>query len=283
MDNKYKKLTFNTILFAIGTIGSKAVGFFLIPLYTNVLTTGEYGVADLISTLSTLLLPLFSLSMGESILFFGLNAESNEQKNKLFKCGFSVVLIGCLFLVLLSPLFLLYHSLDGFTWFLPLYAVFEILRNYLKAFTKSREKNLIFTIDNIVFALLFASFNLLFLLFLKLGIIGYLLSHIITEAISVTFLLIYNKGFSSFVKFRIDKETTKMMIVYSAPLILNSISWGISSSSDKIMIDYMISSDAEGIYASASKIPSILNTIVSFFCQAWTISTYLEIPFRIVH
>lgn len=276
MGNKYKKLTTNTFLFALGALGSKAISFFFVPLYTNVLTTSEYGVADLIVTLSSLLLPLFSLSMGEAILFYGLKSNDTNEREKFFKNGFSIVLIGCLFLALLSPLFLFYSSLEGYVFFLPIYAVFEILRNYFKCYTKSREKNLIFTIDNIIYSLSFVLLNLFFLLILKIGLRGYLFSLIIAETISVAFLLFYNRGVRDLFKYRIDKETMKMMVVYSAPLILNSVAWTISSSSDRIMLDIMESTDSVGIYSAASRIPTIVNTIGNLFCSAWTISAYLE-------
>ena len=46
-DNRNSYLMKNTIIFTLGNFGSKLISFFLIPLYTNVLTTTEYGVVDL--------------------------------------------------------------------------------------------------------------------------------------------------------------------------------------------------------------------------------------------
>ena len=49
MDSKYKVLASNTIIFAIGNILVKLISFFLMPLYTSVLTTEQYGVAELLN------------------------------------------------------------------------------------------------------------------------------------------------------------------------------------------------------------------------------------------
>lgn len=46
MDQKYKYLGKNTIIFAISSFGTKVLSFLLVPLYTAVLTTAEYGIAD---------------------------------------------------------------------------------------------------------------------------------------------------------------------------------------------------------------------------------------------
>lgn len=49
--NKY--LIKNTLIFTLGNLGSKLISFFLIPLYTNALTTTQYGTVDLVTTVST--------------------------------------------------------------------------------------------------------------------------------------------------------------------------------------------------------------------------------------
>jgi len=38
-----KYLAKNTALFALGNIGTKMISFFLVPIYTNALSTSEYG------------------------------------------------------------------------------------------------------------------------------------------------------------------------------------------------------------------------------------------------
>ena len=70
----------------------------------------------------------------------------------------------------------------------------------------------------------------------------------------------------------VDKLLLKSMLAYSAPLILNSISWGITHLTDKIMLTSYCSNSATGLYSAASKVPSILSLITGVFCQAWTLS-----------
>lgn len=69
----------------------------------------------------------------------------------------------------------------------------------------------------------------------------------------------------------------KRMILYSAPIILNNVSWWIINSLDKIMIEGMMNAAALGIYTVATKIPSLINVIISIFSQAWGLSTIKEI------
>ena len=66
------------------------------------------------------------------------------------------------------------------------------------------------------------------------------------------------------------------MIIFSSPLILNNVSWWVIQSSDKIMIEAMVGVAALGLYTAATKIPSLINVIISIFSQAWGISSVRE-------
>ena len=50
MDNRYSKLGKNTLWMTIGSFSTKLLSFFLVPLYTNCLSTAEYGISDLLTT-----------------------------------------------------------------------------------------------------------------------------------------------------------------------------------------------------------------------------------------
>ena len=58
-----KSLARNTGFLVIGQFGTKLLSFFLVPLYTNVLTTVEYGTFDLMNTSISLLVPIFTLNI----------------------------------------------------------------------------------------------------------------------------------------------------------------------------------------------------------------------------
>ena len=89
MKKRNKYLFKNTIIFAVGNFASKFISFFLVPLYTSVLSTSDYGVVDLISTICMVLVPLFSLNISEAIMRFGLDKENKVDDickiaNKIF-------------------------------------------------------------------------------------------------------------------------------------------------------------------------------------------------------
>ena len=70
-----KNLAKNTGLLVIGQFGTKLLSFFLVPLYTYVLTTAEYGTFDLLTTTVSLLVPIFTLNICDSALRFPLDSK----------------------------------------------------------------------------------------------------------------------------------------------------------------------------------------------------------------
>ena len=79
--NREKTLLKNTVIISIGTICTKLITFLLLPLYTSVLTTEEYGIVDLLNTLSLLLIPIITFQM-EQAVFRELIEESHKLPDK---------------------------------------------------------------------------------------------------------------------------------------------------------------------------------------------------------
>lgn len=67
------KLLKNSALLVIGNFASKILVFFLVPFYTTVLSTEEYGAADLITTTVNLLYPVLTVMISTAVLRFCLD------------------------------------------------------------------------------------------------------------------------------------------------------------------------------------------------------------------
>ena len=78
-----KELAFNTIIIGIGKFGTQVLSFFLLPIYTSVLSTEEYGIYDLILTISIFLTPIITLLMEESMFRFLIDVKDEEEKGSV--------------------------------------------------------------------------------------------------------------------------------------------------------------------------------------------------------
>ena len=79
-NKKIKTLAKDTGLFAISNFGSKILVFLLTPLYTSILTTEEYGIADLITTTIGFIYPILTLAIADATIRYALDKETDKKK-----------------------------------------------------------------------------------------------------------------------------------------------------------------------------------------------------------
>ena len=101
-NSRSKYLLKNTVIFALGNFSTKLIAFFLVPFYTYVLTTEEYGVINLIFTLATLIGPFLMVNLQDAVRRFAL--ESNADHKAILSIEWGVIIVGHLFGLLLIPL-----------------------------------------------------------------------------------------------------------------------------------------------------------------------------------
>jgi O-antigen/teichoic acid export membrane protein len=272
--SKYKKLITDIFIFGVGALGSKFIVFFLLPLYTNILSDAEYGIADLVFTTGQLLVPIVSLAIFNGLLRYGLSPE--YKKEEVWQCASIIFALGCVFTVILMPLFSLYKPISQWRWYLCLYTISYFASQNTFVYLKVKDRNKMYSILSILQALLLVLLNILFLAILGMGIRGYLLSSIISFIVTSVVAFWAGNMANGLCCYSFNKSLMKKMILYSLPFILNDISWWVIHSSDKIMIEWLLGSALLGIYTAASKIPSLINAVASIFTQAWGLSSIKE-------
>ncbi len=274
MPSKYKKLIGDTFIFAIGNLGSKIILFFMVPLYTNCLTTAEFGTADLVFTIAQLLVPFVSLVIFDAVLRFGISKNADQQT--ILKSSAVVVLAGSIVTVAITPLFGFYSPLAEWKWYLCAYVILNMAGNVELNYLKICDRNKAYAMISILHTAILAAANVLLLARWHRGIAGYLIATLLSSASTVILAFFAGHAAKAFKEGHVDRAVLKEMVLFSAPLILNNVSWWVIQSSDKIMIEAMVGAAALGLYTAATKIPSLINVIISIFSQAWGISSVRE-------
>lgn len=274
MDSKTNRLLKNTTIFVVGSVGSKFIQFFLVPLYTYTLSSAEYGTTELILTTINLLMPVFSISIADGLLRFGL--DPSLKKEQVMKCSLFIVLSGSIMSVVCIPIFQISSVISE--WVLPFLIILN-LRIYKDVFAihlKIQDKNRLFAIDGMLYTFVLCITSIIFLVWFKLGIQGYFLAYIVANIESIIFLIIVGKPFKNFTHEKIDCRLITSIVIFSLPMIINGISWWIINASDRYMLQWFMSESDVGIYSVSAKIPSFITTFTGVFNQAWIISAVIE-------
>lgn len=275
---KYKDLTKNTILFAISSFGTKILSFLLVPLYTNILTTSEYGTADILMTTTTLLIVVLTINIADGVLIFAM--DKNYRPVEILAFGIKVIVGGESILVVLCVIcnlskiihWPIYYYMFVCGYF-AVSALYQTLSNYLRAIDKVREV----AIGGIVSSIVYIAFNILLLLGSNMGLYGYLVATIMGPFISSLYCIyVANVSIRQIMKQHNNAEQIQAMVKYCFPLVFNSIALWINSCLDRYFVTYFCGVEQNGIYSVASKIPVILSTFYTVFSQAWTLSAVKE-------
>lgn len=276
--DKYKKLASNTIIFAIGTFSSKVLSFLLMPFVTRMMTSGDYGSADLVQQTVNVLIPIVTLQVNSAALRFSLDKAKN--KSDVFTVGVRTTLAGfVVFLFLAYPISLIEindFKLGDYIILVYVFVLVSGMRQLCQQFVRGSGHVKLFAVDGIIATATTLLFTFLFLGVFKWGVTGYIVAIIASDACSIIFYTITAKLYRCLSPRLFEKGITGQMLKYCVPLIPTVILWWIINVSDRYMITYFIGSSENGLYTAASKIPNFVVLFAQIFIDAWQLSAVDE-------
>jgi O-antigen/teichoic acid export membrane protein len=272
--NKYKKLVGNSMLFGIGNFGSKIILILLVPLYTFYLSTSEYGTIDIITTTTSMLLPLVSLSIYEAVLRFVMDKDTSVQS--VLTNAFAMTTLGIFIAILVYPILNYFNVFNGLLVYVYFILILQAIEIILAQYTRAIDKVKIYAINGIIKTLTLGLSNILLLIVFKQGIDGYLNSIIFSNIVSIVFLSSNTNIFKNINVNKLNMKLMKIMLIYSMPLIPNSFMWFLMNASNRYFILHYKGVEINGLFAVASKIPALLTIFTSIFSKAWQLSAIEE-------
>lgn len=272
-----KRLIRNTGIIAIGNMSTKLVSFLLLPLYTSLLSTSEYGIQDYIATITMFCVPFITLLMDEGMFRFLIDCETDEERKKVISISSVIILSGMVvFTAIATPVLKVSHYQFSVYFMLCVYST--MLSTMTSALFRGLGKIEQYAIYNFALSVAKIVWNVFFIAILKMGLYGMLTAGILSS-FTITIIFVFGNKLWKYINLKeFDKEQAVRMIKYSMPLIPNKMSWSIINLSDRILIMNIIGSDAAGLYAIAYKFPTLMDTVYGFFYQSWK-----ESSARILH
>lgn len=272
-----KNLLSNLGILTISNFASKVLIFLLVPLYTNILTTDEYGTYDLVVSTVSLLAPILSMNIIDAVMRFLMDKNCSQKKVATIGIKFvsySVVAVA-LFLLVMNRVNI-WRKLQGLGGYIFLYYTFYVLNQYFIQLAKGLEQVKTMGIAGLLGTIVMLITNVLFLIVFKWKLPGFFLANILSQAIPVCYFFLKINFWKFITITEKDKYLTRNMLIYCTPLIASVIGWWINSGSDKYVVTFYYGLAANGLLSVAYKIPSILNTFQGIFIQAWQISAIRE-------
>lgn len=261
-------------IYLLGSVLSKLVSFFLLPIYTSNINPVEMGEYDLVFSFINLIAPIAFLQIWDSLFRFSFDTDEKQNKyalvnNSIFVCLFGVG-IYLIFWIFLN----IAYNFDYF-YLVVLYGLLFAVQYVYTFSARAFLKNGLYVFSGVISTIVTAILNIVLIVAFGFGINAMYISAIVGILVQIILIeldlkLLKNLNFKD-----INKPTLKSMISFSIPLCVATVSYWLLSGYSKIIINYFLGDYDNGMYAVANKFASMITIFVSVFQFAWNETAYL--------
>lgn len=273
MFDAIKRLGTDTAIYGISTIVGRFLNFLLVPLYTNVLQPGDYGVVTYLYSLIAFANVVYSYGMDAAFFKYSSTLEIGTKEENfstpfLSVAGTSLVLTSLLFIAarpIASAINLpeesvqiLYYAagilaFDAFT-VIP----FAMLRMERKAKTFAVLKFLNIVIN--------VAMNIYLLVVLHTGVEGIFISGLVASAATFVMLLPF---IIKQLTFSLNTPLLKSLLIFGLPTLPAGLASMAIQVIDRPILRALTDDATVGIYQANYRLGIVMMLIVSMFEYAW--------------
>ncbi|MGE5419733.1 MAG: lipopolysaccharide biosynthesis protein [Chloroflexota bacterium] len=272
MLNSVRSSVKNSVVYGIGNIAVKLVGFLLIPLYTDpkFFSIDEFGIIGLLDISGQVLIAALASSLPQSLTRWYWDKEYVEnQKSIFFMTLLMQVGIAALFCLLLLPLSgQLSGMLFGRTdWHKAINLVIissalQAVNNIINTLIRLQSKSVLFTVVNFFKLGVVLVMTVFMIVGKKMGVEGIYLAQVIGNLLFIVVLLGYTVKNC---KVSVNFQLIKTMALFGFPLVLANVSGVAVNVIDRYSLNSLKTIDAlkyVAIYTLAVKVSSVLKLVI---------------------
>lgn len=273
--SREKQLVKNTIIYMIGNFASRFLGFLLLPLYTHYLAETNLGTYDIIITTITIIIPVITLQINDSLYRYLLDSHSDTENERVISNAFFVTLTGIISLCIAFVVFIQFSTLKS-PFLILGYILVTVVSGLWQQIARGLKKNVVYSLAGVLFTVVTLVSNIILIAFFKMQMDALFYSNIAASIAMIVYIESKLKILGYIKKKYFELTFIKELIKYSAPLLPNALNWWIISACSRYAILYYIGPKANDIFAVAIKFPGILLAFNSIFYLAWQESAIQE-------
>jgi len=283
MYKNIKEILRHTIIYGLGIYIGKAIGFFMIPVYTRFLTPADYGVLELLNLTSYIIVILLTMGISSAVYRFYFQHDE-EGRKEVISTALVFVSVFAIFMVMLLSSFsqvissVIFKTSDysHYLFFIFVATFFDLIALVPITYVRALKRSTFFTAVSILRLTLALSLNIYLIVFCKMGIMGVLWSGLISSFVVAVITLAFT--FKK-VGLRFSFSKAKEMLKYGLPLMPETIFIFVIHFSNRQFLQHFLTLDDVGVFSLGYKFSMMLPFLISQpFNLIW--STY---RFEIFH
>ncbi len=257
----------NAVLYSVGTISTKLIGFVLLPLYTKHLSTQEYGILALLEISTLVLVATFGLKLDSALFRWYWDKDYANRKKSMYFSIMTALLFIASFMVLSFSTFsgrlsLLLFDQSGYSFLLRIMLVsagMQIIARIVLTLMRLQEKPILYSTSNIAQLVVTLLFTIYFIVSLNKSVEGIYEAQIIGYAVFFIFTATY---IWKNIKFKFEIRILREMLAFSFPLVFAEISGVLLSIVDRYCLNFLGGLSDVGIYSLGYKMANTIRVFV---------------------
>lgn len=262
-----KLLLRDTAIYGVAALVSRGLALLLLPIYTRVLSPGEYGAFDIILMVGTLAALIVPLEVTQALARFFGDIKEKAERRQLASTAlwFTIAAYALAFILaflLAQPLTLWLFGDEALTiafqlgaGYIALNGLFYLMQNQLRFELRSKDYALL----SCTYAVLTLALGLLFGFGLDLGLTGIMSAQLAAALLSVLLGLFLLRG-SYTLSF--DAGRLRAMLIFSLPLVPSGLATFFTLYANRLLLNTMTSLEAVGIFGVAARIAATVGLLI---------------------
>ena len=269
-----KKFFKTLIVYFFGNAFSRLVSFvFLLPLQTKYCSDAQIGTVDLINTLITVIIPVLCIEVWTGILRYIYDYKSLKNKERVISTG---LIINLMCFILFTLCFLLASVIFHIPYAIYIYffAVGYMLNSTWSYIARGLGYNTVYVFSGAIGSILSLILHLTLLATSTAKVESLLLCYTASYLGPFLFMECFVRVHRRFSPKKVNGPLFKQMLLFCLPLSVNSVSYWLTNSFNRVVIRGLLGPSMNGQFAIASKFTMIIMLIVTVFNLAWAETAY---------
>jgi O-antigen/teichoic acid export membrane protein len=265
----------HSIIFGLGGFAGRLIGFFLIPIYTNIFTPADYGILTLLQVTSKVLSIILNFGIRQAISRIYYNNENEDYRKTVISTNIyfliTIPLIFTCILIYYSKLFsiIIFNNSEYQHYIIivlisAFLGILQIIPQRINRIKLHSKKYVYFQLINLLIGL---SSSIYLVVYKKMGIEGSLYAGLFT---TLVLLLLMTPILIENMNFKFSYPILIQSLKYGLPYIPHGIASFALFGIDRYFLNYYGTLDDVGLYSLSYKFTLIVTLFMNAMQNTWT-------------
>jgi O-antigen/teichoic acid export membrane protein len=267
-------LTSQSVVYGIGFFGRQLVVYLTLPLITNLVPRGDFGIISIVTSFYTVINTLTNVGLPSATFRYYNDDIDVDKRRKVIGTSQALFFFLALILALLiiffagttSQMLLGDSKYSLVIQIVALLLVIETMNYYGTILLRLHNRPGAVGIHSLVSVIGQMGLAIIFIKFLDWGVIGYWAGFLMGSIIGLILIVWLNR---KWIRFDFSATTAKELLAYGIPLIPASFSISFLQLTDRFFLRTHLDLDAVAVYAIGYKVGSLVNLVLAPFRYAW--------------